>query len=224
MIRWTALLAVGIWGLVLPGFEFAAEAIPLGPSEAPVCNPGGPYACHTTIQFDARRSYDPDGTIVSYTWDFGDGQTGTGVRVAHQYSSPGIYTVSLVLVDNDNQSSQCETTAENFGPCGDCPPVCDAGGPYQGIVGEPVLLDASGSGSPVPCNPIVYFAWDFGDGVTGVGPQATHTYSAPGFYTITLVVTNDKPYKSACTTTVEIVNPSPVTPATWGRVKHRGGK
>ena len=140
--------------------------------------------------------------------------------MTHQYKSAGIYAVSLTVVDDKNISEQCETTAELWGPCGDCPPTCDAGGPYEGVVGAPVLFDGSGSYSPTPCAPIVDFVWDFGDGAIGVGPSVDHTYSAPGFYTVTLVVVDLEGYKSYCTTTAEITIPSAIEPVTWGRVKH----
>jgi hypothetical protein len=219
------LLAISMSAAVLSGFERAAETpTPRGAGEAPVCDPGGPYACYTVIQFDARQSYDPDGTIVSYTWDFGDGQAGTGALVSHQYGSPGTYTVSLIVVDDDKIASQCETTVEIWGPCGDCPPVCDTGGPYQGIVGESVLLDGSGSYSATPCVPIVSFAWDFGDGVTGLGQQVSHTYSAPGLFTVYLALTDAEEYVTVCETYAEIASPSPTAPATWGRIKHRRGR
>lgn len=54
-----------------------------------------------TITFDGSSSYDPDGTIVSYQWNFGDGVSGLGVSVSHTYAAPGSYVVSLVVTDND---------------------------------------------------------------------------------------------------------------------------
>lgn len=52
-----------------------------------------------TIQCDAETSYDPDGHIVSYTWDFGDGHIGTGAVVSHHYIAPGSYTITLTVED-----------------------------------------------------------------------------------------------------------------------------
>jgi PKD repeat protein len=53
-----------------------------------------------TITFDGSASYDPDGTIVAYVWDFGDGTTGTGPTPTHTFSA-GTYTVRLTVMDND---------------------------------------------------------------------------------------------------------------------------
>jgi rhamnogalacturonan endolyase len=55
-----------------------------------------------TVTFNASASYDPNGIIVGYRWDFGDGQnaTGTTPNVTHVYAAPGIYTVNLTVIDN----------------------------------------------------------------------------------------------------------------------------
>lgn len=53
-----------------------------------------------TIVFDASGSIDPDGIIISYIWDFGDGTTGTGKTLDHSYTKPGIYLITLTVTDN----------------------------------------------------------------------------------------------------------------------------
>lgn len=53
-----------------------------------------------TITFDASGSFDPDGTIVKYVWDFGDDATGTGETINHTYTSSGNYTVILRIKDD----------------------------------------------------------------------------------------------------------------------------
>jgi PKD repeat protein len=58
-----------------------------------------------TVAFDASSSYDSDGTIASYSWDFGDGTTGSGVMSSHVYTSPNIYRVSMSVTDNKGASS-----------------------------------------------------------------------------------------------------------------------
>ncbi len=57
-------------------------------------------ANNLTVSFDASGSTDPDGTIVSYSWNFGDGGTGSLVKVNHTYSIAGTYLVTLVVTDN----------------------------------------------------------------------------------------------------------------------------
>jgi PKD repeat protein len=60
------------------------------------------YSCtDLTCDFDGSDSYDPDGTIVSYDWDFGDNETGSGVTVQHTYPAEDTYTVVLTVTDND---------------------------------------------------------------------------------------------------------------------------
>lgn len=56
---------------------------------------------NTEITFNASSSYDPDGSIVNYTWDFGDGTTAEGKVVTHSYSVSGIYRVTLTVTDNN---------------------------------------------------------------------------------------------------------------------------
>ena len=53
----------------------------------------------TACTFNASTSFDPDGHLVSYAWDFGDGTTGTGVLPTHLYPAAGAYTVSLTVTD-----------------------------------------------------------------------------------------------------------------------------
>ncbi len=62
------------------------------------------------VSFDATSSSDPDGTITSYLWDFGDGSTGSGVKTSHSYSSPGTYTVKLTVTDNSGSTSSSTLT------------------------------------------------------------------------------------------------------------------
>ncbi len=63
-----------------------------------------------TVTFDASASYDPDGTIVSYQWEFGDGSTGTGKIVEHAYAGAGQYGVILTVTDNSGVTGQSGTT------------------------------------------------------------------------------------------------------------------
>ena len=57
------------------------------------------------ITFNASKSYDPDGEIVSWDWSFGDGNTRSGNSVQHLYTMPGNYSVNLSVQDNDGAFS-----------------------------------------------------------------------------------------------------------------------
>lgn len=53
-----------------------------------------------TVNFNASASYDPDGTITSYEWNFGDGTNGTGMTANHTYTGAGDHSVTLTVTDN----------------------------------------------------------------------------------------------------------------------------
>lgn len=93
-------------------------------------------ASSTWVDFNASGSYDPDGSIVSYAWDFGDGTTGTGVAPSHVYPYEGYFTVTLTVTDNSGytgQSVQSVYAGTGGGdPCGGdpcCGTYC-CGNPY----------------------------------------------------------------------------------------------
>jgi PKD repeat protein len=70
-----------------------------------------------TVTFNASTSYDQNGTIVSYEWDFGDGTTGTGEIATHQYLESGVHQVDLTVTDNtannDTYTSNVEVKYTN---------------------------------------------------------------------------------------------------------------
>ncbi|MBO8180402.1 MAG: PKD domain-containing protein [Archaeoglobus sp.] len=63
-----------------------------------------------TVTFDASASYDPDGSIVSYNWNFGDGSIGSGQTVQHVYSQAGTYTVTLNVTDDSGLTTSIQKT------------------------------------------------------------------------------------------------------------------
>ena len=77
----------------------------------PVARTGGPYngIIGESITFSAENSYDDDGRIVSFKWDFGDGITGTGKTLTHTYEETGEYLVMLTVTDDYGATSN-ETT------------------------------------------------------------------------------------------------------------------
>jgi serine protease len=77
-------------------------------NQVPVANAGPDRAAYVgdTVTFNGSGSSDPDGYIVSYSWNFGDGTSGGGVTATHVYSSAGNYTVTLTVMDNGSLTGQ----------------------------------------------------------------------------------------------------------------------
>jgi PKD repeat protein len=69
---------------------------------------GGPAPLD--VGFDGTGSQDPVGTIFSYSWDFGDGNTGTGSTPSHVFAVPGNYTVALTVTDDRGATATAQTT------------------------------------------------------------------------------------------------------------------
>ncbi|MEW5826281.1 MAG: PKD domain-containing protein [Candidatus Bipolaricaulota bacterium] len=64
----------------------------------------------TVVQFDGQASSDPDGSIASYAWSFGDGGTGSGALTSHAYAATGTYTVQLTVTDNGGRTASTSKT------------------------------------------------------------------------------------------------------------------
>lgn len=87
-------------------------------NSAPIADPGGPYlgGVNTSIAFDGSGSSDTDSDPLTYTWDFGDGSTGTGATLAHAFTTAGLYTVCLTVNDGTVNSDPACTIAVVYDP------------------------------------------------------------------------------------------------------------
>ena len=137
-----------------------------------------------TVTFDASLSRDPDGSIVAYAWDFGDGATDAGEVVTHAYGSYGSYDVMLAVTDIDNLTNTSTRSIRVLSP----PTASFVVAPSTPDAGAIVSFDASSSSDAD--GTIVYYGWDFGDASGGSGVTVTHVYVAEGSYLVTLVVTD----------------------------------
>ena len=157
------------------------------------------------ITFDATESYDSDGTIVSYLWNFGDGTTATGVTATHTYANSGAYTVTLTVTDDDGATDSATATKTIM----NTPPVALFTQTTQTVnIDEAISFDASESYDAD--GTIVNYLWDFGDGTTATGVSATHSYPNKGGYTVTLTVTDNDGATDSTTATTNVVNQPPV--------------
>ncbi|MEA2080351.1 MAG: PKD domain-containing protein, partial [Pseudomonadota bacterium] len=185
-----------------PPTFIAGDMDPVAGNQPPTADANGPYngTVNVPLTLDGSASSDPDGTIV-YSWDFGDGNTGTGASPTHVYITDGTFNVSLTVTDDAGDTGTDATTA-TIG-LGNQPPVADANGPYSGTVGVAVSFD--GTGSNDPDGTIASYSWDFGDGSTGNGPSPTHIYATASMFNVTLTVTDDTGASDSAGTSAEIV-------------------
>jgi len=160
-----------------------AVTLALPPNQPPVSDPNGPYTGTegVPLSFNGSGSYDPDGTIVSYAWNFGDGNTSTVVNPTHTYAQNGTYTVTLTVTDNEGATDTSTTTAT----IADTEPNADfTGTPTSG----PEPLTVAFTDASTSYDGIVAWAWDFGDGNTSTEQNPTHVYAEAGLYTVSLTV------------------------------------
>ena len=116
----------------------------------------------------------------SWLWDFGDGTTGNLPNLYHVYNSPGVYNVCLTITKGiPGTSNFCQDTHCKIIVVDTIPGQCH--NHFQFFINN-LSVDFFGFANP----PNSAFAWDFGDGNSGTGPNVTHTYAAPGIYPVTL--------------------------------------
>lgn len=163
------------------------------------------YSCPDlglTCSFDPSGSNDPDGSIVSYAWDFGDGSSETGAgpgSVSHPYAAAGEYTVTLAVTDNEGAiglvSQTVLVTAEGANTA-----------PVASFVYECANLACAfdGTGSTDAEGPIATYSWDLGDGTTSSDPVISHVYGSSGAYTVVLIVTDEAGAPGSTSQTINV--------------------
>jgi len=158
-----------------------------------------------TISFNATESFDSDGTITSYFWDFGDGTNATDSFITHAYSDNGTYTITLTVTDNDGlkDTIQDTITVQNRLPTAQF--TQSATTVYTG---ETILFNATQSFDQD--GTITSYLWDFEDGTTAMGTTVNHTYVHSGTYTVRLNVTDNDGAINTTTYTVNILNRLPI--------------
>jgi PKD repeat protein len=138
------------------------------------------------VDVDGSTSSDPDGTIASYRWVWGDSTpNGSGATATHTYAAAGTYTVTLTVTDNSggtaSQQQSVTVAAANQLPTA-----------AFTVVKTGLKVDVDGSTSSDPDGTIASYRWVWGDSTpNGSGATATHTYAAAGTYTVTLTVTDN---------------------------------
>jgi alpha-tubulin suppressor-like RCC1 family protein/chitodextrinase len=137
--------------------------------------------------FDASTSSDPDGDVVAWEWDLGDGTLASGQSIDHVYTVSGSYTVVLTVTDDDGATASATEQIHVNHP----PIAAFSVSPGAGVAPLEVTVNASGASDLD--GQIQRFAWDFGDGTTveDGGVLETHVYTEPGTYDVVLTVEDD---------------------------------
>ncbi len=159
-------------------------------------------ATNVDVAFDGSASTDPDGTIATYEWDFGDGKTGTGATISHNYAKAGTYSVTLTVADNAGATNAVTKTVTVTAPPVNAPPK-----PVFTATANQLTANVDAADSSDPDGQIVSYAWDFGDGFTTTGVTASHAYSTAGSKTITLTVTDNKGATASSSQPLQVVAP-----------------
>ncbi|EAR26059.1 hypothetical protein A20C1_09269 [marine actinobacterium PHSC20C1] len=159
-----------------------------------------------TATFNSTASADPDGSIDSRAWDFGDGQSSTATNPVHSYASAGTYQVSLTVTDNQGATATViRPVTVAAAPVNQAPTAAFTFQVTENVVGFNASTSADPDGT------ISNYQWDFGDGDTGTGMNPSHSYAAAGDYTVTLTVTDNQGATGAVTRAVTALAPPAVT-------------
>jgi PKD repeat protein len=150
------------------------------------------------VQFDGTASAPSAGGSLTYAWDFGDGSPAvTTPMPSHTYATPGTYQVKLTVVDGSHtEGSKTASITIN-----DQPSASFTFAPTAAIQGTSVSFSGSGSD---PDGSIARYAWDFGDGQSSAAQNPTHTFTAPGNYTVKLTVTDSAGVTASISHTVAV--------------------
>jgi len=183
-------------------FLYGCGLYNIGPTASFTANSTGP-STPLKVSFDASSSSDPDGSIDSYKWSFGDDSRGKGKTVDHTFESEKDYTVKLTVTDNSGSKDSLKTTISV--PIKPITAKFNAS-PTKGDF--PLEVDFDASDSTHLEGKISSYTWYFDDGTSGSGKKITHTFDDPGNYEVELLVTGNDGAKDTHTDTIKVTSPT----------------
>ena len=168
------------------------------------------------VSFNGSASTVSNGT---FAWDFGDGQTGTGVMATHRYARAGTFTVTLSVTSDTRATS---TSSRTITASATLPPTTATFtfSPTTPAINQDVVFNASVGGGIFPAPgggaaPTGTFAWNFGDGGTGTGSSVTHQFARGGTFTVILRVTTDAGLSATSSRPITVLASLPATAASF---------
>jgi len=186
-----------------------AEAAIESNTQPPLAALSGPGSLNEgdSASFSAAASVDPNGTIVDYAWEFGDGASGSGASTAHTYANDGNFTVRVTVTDNDGYTDSATLVVHVHNVAPAVPAIPDAD------VNVAANYSLTGTFTDPGAD-----SWtgrvNWGDGSTSTQALAgnefafLHSYAAAGTYTVTVEVADDDEVTTR-TLTVRVTDPAP---------------
>ncbi|MCH2417976.1 MAG: ABC transporter substrate-binding protein [Candidatus Poseidoniia archaeon] len=201
--------------------------------------PGGTNIVNVgdTVQIDGSQSWDEDGALTSWNWDYGDGQSGSGQIVTHKYFQPGEYIVALAVTDdkgavgnNDHRLTYITVLPLETSDSDSSPPTAMISASTS-VVKPGSTVRFSGAASwgwsdgSASTSAVTGWQWQFGDGATGSGVETTHAFGSgggltsdrtTGNYPVILTVTGENGLTSNAVYTIRVIREKTVA----GEVKN----
>ncbi|GAA3522182.1 hypothetical protein GCM10022393_40900 [Aquimarina addita] len=172
-----------VWGLEPSGNPIDGNTRPTAVLNTNISGGNVPLS----INYDASLSTDADGDTLMYFWDFGNGDTATGVSAFYEYATIGLYTVTLTVDDGNGGIDSETTTIEVF----ELPIDFNASFVTNQVSGStPLTVDFDSSSSVFPDASAISYIWDFGDGTTSSLANPSHTYTEIGSYAVILTISD----------------------------------
>jgi len=180
-ITWILVIMLMISTLVIltPGKYPAAPRQENNTPEAVIDSPenANTYEINQVVHFDASSSSDPDNDALTYTWNFGDGNTGAGKTAQHAYAFPWVPVITLRVDDGELNDTARVVIIIGTGGGNNRPPTAVIDEPNnldEFSVGEIIYFD--GSSSEDPDDDQLTYHWDFGDGNESIDMVTSHAY------------------------------------------------
>jgi PKD repeat protein len=164
---------------------------------------------------------DPESQALTYSWNFGDGQSSTQASPSHMYQAPGTFTARLTVTDAAGLTASA-TVAINANAPGNRPPTVSVNpSTTSGSEGMSVVFNTTASD---PDGQVVAYSWDFGDGTTATVASPTHVYSRAGVYTASVVVRDNGGATAGTQVTITVTQADSYSPPDVNMVTPDGGE
>lgn len=147
---------------------------------------------------------DPDGGVLSYFWDFGDGYTDSTEDPIHIYELEGDYLVFVIVFDDQGFTDTCEKMIMVRRRLAD-PEITQC--EVDSSRGNVPLIVSFQAEAFDPDGGEIDYTWEFGDGNSSIEKDPTHRYSVAGSYVAQLTVTDDEGNQKSCEVPIEVIRP-----------------